>query len=322
MTRVPAPGRVLSLLVACRARPRGLPLPEAAALLGVEPSCVEEVAEALTGLGIPPLGPDDYLDVEVDRGRVHVHQDQALGKPPFLSALDGALLLACLRASASSLPGEIAALRRETEERIRAAVAPQGAEEAERRSGTLAWGDEGGFEPGTLGLLLLAARERRELSLRYFNHSRDAVETRRTWPLSVVQHTGRWYLSAWSPADSGHRLFRLDRIVEAHDTGSPFELDEDLPELRRDVMFLGPSHAERVDVRFDAGCSSRAACLFRSAELLESSEDGVLLALRGPTIPVVLRELFAFGYGWEVTAPLEARALVLVWCRGPGAGAG
>lgn len=315
MRNLPPPGRVLTLLVACLDR-GSLPVSEAAALLGVHPGRMEEVAEVLTGFGVPPLGPDDYLDVEVEGGLVHVHQDQQLGTALRLSTVDGAMLLACLESAAQALGGRLDVLRAETEARLRAAIAPVAAGPAEDRAGAIAWKDEGGLAEGLIEELHEAVLGRCELALRYYNRSRDAVQTRRVWPARVVQHTGRWYLSAWAMPQDEHRVFRLDRVLGAEPTGATFELPAELPEVRVDVLFAGAEDFVRVEVRFPEPVALRAMRFFRSGEVVRRDEGGVVLALRGPTLPLVVRQLFAFEATWEVVAPEEARHLVLSWCEG------
>ena len=316
MSRLPPPSRVLTLLVACLDR-GSITVAEAAELLGVRPDRMVETAERLTGFGVPPLGPDDYLDVEVDEGEVRVHQDQGLGTPLRLSTIDGAMLLACLESASSSFDGALRELRDQTAERLRAAIAPAAAEDSNERARTIAWTDEGGLAEGIVDRLHGAIHDRSELTLRYYNRSRDEVQTRRAWPLRVVQHTGRWYLSAWAIPEDAHRVFRLDRVLRADATGETFTLDADLPDLRVDVLFTGSREGVRVEVRFPTDVARRAAGFFRTVQRLRADEDGVVLALRGPTLPLVVRQLFAFDAPWEVVGPAEARELVLSWCAGP-----
>ena len=315
MSSLPSPSRILTLLVACLDR-GSITVAEAAELLGVPPSRMAETAELLTGFGVPPLGPDDYLDVEVDEGEVRVHQDQGLGTPLRLSTIDGAMLLACLESASASFEGPLRVLRDLTAERLRAAIAPAAAEDSGERAKAIAWTDEGGLAEGLVDQLHAAIHDGRELTLRYYNRSRDEVQTRRVWPVRIVQHTGRWYLSAWAMPEDAHRIFRLDRVLQADATGKTFALNADLPDLRVDVLFTGSDEEVRVDVRFPTDVALRAARFFRTVQRLRVDEDGVVLALRGPTLPLVVRQLFAFDAPWEVVAPAEARELVLSWCAG------
>jgi predicted DNA-binding transcriptional regulator YafY len=312
---LPSPSRVLTLLVACLDR-GSLPVAEAADLLGIPVSRVEAAAEALTGFGVPPLGPDDYLDVEVEAGLVHVHQDQQLGTALRLSTVDGAMLLACLESAGSAFGGKLETLRAKTEERLRAAIAPVAASPADERARAIAWKDEGGLAEGLVEELHEAVLGRRELALRYYNRSRDAVQIRRVWPARVVQHTGRWYLSAWAMPEDEHRIFRLDRVLGAGPTGATFELPEGLPEVRVDVLFAGSNKTARVEVRFPEPVALQAMRFFRSGEVVGRDDGSVVLALQGATLPLVVRQLFAFDAPWEVVAPVEARELVHRWCEG------
>jgi len=315
VSSLPPPTRVLTLLVACLDR-GSISVDEAAGLLGIRADEVEAAAAALTGFGVPPFGPDDYLDVEVEDGLVFVHQDQDLGTPLRLSAVDGAMLLACLRATSPSFTGSLGALRARTADKLRDAIAPAAVAASDERAGAIAWSDEGGLPEGLVERLHRAVLERRELTLRYYNRSRDAVQARRAWPLRVVQHTGRWYLSAWAMPEDEHRLFRLDRVLEATPTAATFELDRDLPDVRVDVLFTASDERTRVEVRFPTQSAFRASRFFKTAQLVRSDDDGVVLALRGATLPLVLRQLFGFDEPWEVVAPPEARERVRRWCGG------
>jgi predicted DNA-binding transcriptional regulator YafY len=316
---LPLPGRVLTLLVACLDR-GSLPVAEAAGLLGVPAARMAETAEALTGFGVPPLGPDDYLDVEVEDGLVHVHQDQDLGTALRLSTVDGAMLLACLDSASASFGTSLEALRAQTAERLRSAIAPVAIKPAEERAAAIAWKDEGGLAEGLVEELHQAVLQRRELELRYYNRSRDVVQTRRAWPARVVQHTGRWYLSAWAMPEDEHRMFRLDRVLGARATGTTFELPDGLPEVRIDVLFAGAERGARVEVRFPGPGALQAMRFFRTGDVARRDDRGVVLVLRGATLPLVVRQLFAFDAAWEVVAPEEARDMVRSWCAGPSSG--
>ena len=84
---------------------------------------------------------------------------------------------------------------------------------------------------------------------------------------------------------------------------------------RRPILFDPPERPVEVDAWVPGDRVDAARAWFESVDVVESTPARVLLRLRGATLPLVIRRLFAFGEGWEVVSPPEARVEVRRWCE-------
>jgi predicted DNA-binding transcriptional regulator YafY len=76
-------------------------------------------------------------------------------------------------------------------------------------------------DPDTFGTVTGAVLGNRRLDLAYHSRHRDEGTSRRVRPYRLVHYRDNWYLLAWCERAEGHRLFSLDRIQSATDTGEP-----------------------------------------------------------------------------------------------------
>jgi proteasome accessory factor C len=307
--------RILGLLAAADSQGGELLLTEAADLLGIPADAVAPFATMLGGIGVPPFLPEDLFDVAVEGEWLILEPHPVLSHPMRLSPVDGALLLACLRTLSFGTTGPLAELCNRIEARLRDGLGKEVAPEAMSRAGSLAWHVEATFEPSVLECLRIAVAEHREVEVQYYSAGRDEQGWRRLRPWALVQHEGRWYVGAWCLTAQNHRHFRLDRTLAARLTETPFEAPEETGEAyRRPVLFDPSERPVEVDVWVPSAEESAIRGAFGEVELVERRDDRVLLRLRGATIPLILRRLFAFGESWEVVGPPEARAEVGRWC--------
>jgi proteasome accessory factor C len=66
-----------------------------------------------------------------------------------------------------------------------------------------------------------AARDGRALAIEYYSASHDMLSSRVVDPIRVVLVADHSYLEAWCRSAEGVRLFRFDRIVDAHVLDEP-----------------------------------------------------------------------------------------------------
>ena len=302
--------RVLALLGAAQDSRGRVPMETAADLLGVRSRDLPGVVAALSVIELPPHG--ECLDVSIDGSDVVFFGLPSLARTAPLSPADGALILSALSSLGRRSPRRLAQLCGEAARAIRAGFSAEDVGEAEDQSGALTWAADTAASPALLSVLHDAALARRVVRLTYWNSSRDRVEDRRAAPLGLVQHTGRWYLSAHDLDRGAQRWFRLERVLAAAATDDAFA-SAPAPPVAREILFDPPEVEVEMVVSVDPGHRKR----FRSrmgAVCGEATPRG--LVLRGPTFETLLRYLFARSSDWEVVSPPEARELARRWAGG------
>jgi proteasome accessory factor C len=170
--------------------------------------------------GLPPYGPGDLIDVEVDEDdRISIRMADHFARPLRLTRsealaiyLRGTELMATpglpeAPALAGALHKLHGCLGPEVEALARIEMAPGGVQMA----------------PVHLDLLRGAARERHRLRIEYFAPSSGQWSRRTIEPEEVFSAIGNWYVAAWDVDSDAERLFRADRVHLAEDTGERFE---------------------------------------------------------------------------------------------------
>jgi proteasome accessory factor C len=197
----------------------GSTLPEVAELFGVRADQLQRDLDLLFMSGLPPYGPGDLIEVDVDEdGRIYISMAEHFARPLRLTRSEALALY--LRGT--ELLG-IAGLHEATAlasalDKLRSSLGPETLGDAARIE-TAA--------PGRpiehLGFLREAAREHRRLRIEYFAHSSSGWSSREIDPEEVFSSVGHWYVAAWDVAANAERLFRADRIRVAEATGERFE---------------------------------------------------------------------------------------------------
>lgn len=306
--------RVVAALALARSQRGRLSCADAAAILGVADDDIPALAEELSGVGVPPWAPDDFIDLSVERDGLRLYLDLGLAQPMRLCAAEAAVILACLKAASG--PPALLELCTSAALKIRRAIAGD-VVESEGAAHGLSWSQEPGHDPALLSACARAATEGRFLDIRYWNASRSEVQDRRVEALRLFSHTGRWYLEAVPEGAGESRFFRVDRLLSAavstvasHGAPGPGALP------RTPLAFRASQPNGEAVVRFAAALRPRVSSLWPSARVLAEEADGtVVLALPIATEPALLRELFVMGTGWEVGAPQSLRALCRAWCE-------
>jgi predicted DNA-binding transcriptional regulator YafY len=158
-------------------------------------------------IGVPPGAPDDLIDVYVDGGRVFVSLPQGFRRPPRLSVVEAAALLASAEplreAAGSTLASAIEKLKR---------ALPPGSEKAlaslERASAI-----DASAPPPWHQVLVDAIESRTEVTLDYWAASTGEKHARQVEPMALFVHHGRWYLAAFNAEKQEEHLYRLDRVA-------------------------------------------------------------------------------------------------------------
>jgi proteasome accessory factor C len=168
--------------------------------------------------GLPPYGPGDLVEVDVDdEGRVWIRMADHFSRPVRLTRgealalylrgteLLGAPGLSEAEALRSALDKLAATLGREALAHLRVEVG------------------RGAGEPKALGEVRRAVTARERIEIDHYSAARDAVTSRRIDPEHVFSALGNWYVVAWDHLADAERMFRVDRIREARPTGETFE---------------------------------------------------------------------------------------------------
>ena len=183
--------RLLNMVPYFQANPR-VTYAKAAADLGVTRKQLQADINQLWMCGLPGYGPGDLIDFELSDDTIKVTFSAGMDQPLRLNSSEASGLLVARRALAD-IPGVVdpaAAL---------SAIAKIDAAAAVRE----------------------ALRDSRAVAIEYYSASRDALSARVVDPIRVVLVGEHSYLEGWCREAEGVRLFRFDRIVDAHVLDEP-----------------------------------------------------------------------------------------------------
>lgn len=237
--------------------------------------------------GLPGYGPGDLMEAYIEDDEVIVDMADYFSRPLRLNPPEALTLLASGMALTST--GQAPPALERAVGKLAAVVAPA-VDDA-------LFVDLAGAEPALLDLFRTAAREHVVVDLTYTALASGATTKRLVEPWTVFSSLGNWYVSGFCRNAAADRVFRIDRVREAHVTDETFDPPADVPppEVRytpseddvRAVIRLGPTArwvAEYFPVEalspdvvvFSASDPAVAARLLlrlgNSAELLEGDE--------------------------------------------------
>ena len=196
----------------------GSSIAEVAALYDVKPEQLRRDLDLLFMSGLPPYGPGDLIDVEVDEDdRVWITMADHFSRPLRLSRQE-ALAITLRSAELLATPGlpEAPALASAIG-KLRDALGPDTAGDDQAIATA-----ESGRPAAHLATLRRAAHGHERITIEYFAGSTGEWSTRDVEPEEVFSAMGNWYLAAWDVDADDERLFRADRIRGASSTGVRF----------------------------------------------------------------------------------------------------
>jgi proteasome accessory factor C len=258
--------------------------------------------------GLPPYGPGDLIEVDVDEDdRIWISMAAHFARPLRLSRsealalyLRGTELLGT--AGLPDAPALASAL-----DKLRTSLGPE----------TL--GDAEGIEmadPGApieaLDPIREAAGERRRVRIDYFAHSSGEWSSRVIDPEEVFVALGHWYVAAWDVTIDAERLFRVDRIRRVEPTGERFAPRG----LEGAGRALYTPTEEDVSVRLRLAPSARWIGEYYTTTDEQERADGSLdITLPARTLGWVARLMLRVGSDATVLAPPELTAQVAALAR-------
>jgi proteasome accessory factor C len=197
-----------------QANPR-ITFDEAATDLGVSVKQLREDLEQLWLCGLPGYSPGDLIDFEMSGKTIEVTFSAGMDHPLRLTSPEATGISVALRALLD-VPGMV------DPEAARSAIAKieSAAGTAKEGAGT-AVDEPAPVESHAAAAVRAAVRDGRALSIDYYSASHDTLSTRIVDPIRVVLVGDNSYVEAWCRSAEAVRLFRFDRIVDAHVLDEP-----------------------------------------------------------------------------------------------------
>ncbi len=293
-------GRMLAIVPYLVQHP-GAELEEVAAAFGVAAADLRRDLDLLFLSGLPPYGPGDLIDVDVDEdGRIWISMADHFSRPLHLTRTE-ALAVYLRGTELLATPGlpQAPALARALE-KLRETLGPDTLGEAEARIEMAL--DEGA--PEHLDLLREASRAHERLEIGYFAASTGEWSRREVDPEEVFSGMGHWYVAAWDVDADAERLFRVDRIRDAARTGVTFA-PRGLAGAGRD-LYSPTGDDVAVRLRLEPGARWIAE-YYATTDVEERDGGGVEVTLPARQLGWVARLLLRVGADAEVVQPVELR---------------
>ena len=197
----------------------GTELTEVTRLFGVPEEALVEDLRLLFVSGLPPYGPGDLIDVDMQDGRVWVRMADYFGRPLHLTRSEAIALYVrgAALAAMSDVP-EAPALDSALA-KLADGLGPETLGELPQRIHAAG----GGRSADTLEALRAATAGHEKIRIEYYAASSAATTVREIDPEEILYAIGNWYVVAWDHRSDEERLFRADRVRTVEPTGERFE---------------------------------------------------------------------------------------------------
>ncbi|HYV02081.1 MAG TPA: WYL domain-containing protein, partial [Actinomycetota bacterium] len=252
--------------------------------------------------GLPPYGPGDLIDVQIEDGRVWIAMADYFGRAVRLTRSE-ALALYLKGKALMGAPGlEEGRALGPALEKLERALGP------ETLSGLAAHVEVvgGGHGKRTLAAVRRAVERHESLDIEYYTAARGELTSRRIDPEQVFFEIGNWYVVAWDRLSDAERLFRADRIRSVKETGEAF--------AKRGLRGAGRplySRSERDrPVRLFLGDGARWVAEYYEIERAVPREDGLEVTLPAKDLEWVAKLVLRLGGEAKVLGPPELSGLV------------
>ena len=290
-------GRML-VIVPYLVQHQGAELGEVARLFDVPADQLRRDLDLLFMSGLPPYGPGDLIDVEVDEDdRIWIRMADHFARPLRLTRNE-ALALFLRGTELVATPGlpEAPALASALA-KLRDTLGPEAVGAAARIQTATA-----GRSPEHLGALRAAARDHERIEIEYVAASTGARTARRIEPEEVFSSLGNWYVVAWDVEADAERLFRADRVMAVGRTRVTF----DARGLEGAGRPLYTPTGDDVPVRLRLRPPARwIGEYYATTETLELEDGELEVTLPARQLGWVARLLLRVGPDAEVVAPPE-----------------
>lgn len=276
----------------------GTEVSELSGLFGVSEADLLEDLNLLFLSGLPPYGPGDLIDVDVEEGRVWIGMAEYFSRPVRLSRSE-ALALYLRGKALLGAPGlEEAPMLASALEKIEHGLGP---DTLANLAGKVAVGS-GGEVASALAAVRRAVDAHERMEIEYYAAARDELTTRRIDPEHVFIAIGHWYIVAWDHRSDEERLFRADRIRSWAPTGETFE-PRGLQGPGRPLYTRSPHD---VSVRLHLEPGARWVAEYYEVEGRREQEDGRMeVVLPAKDLAWVAKLILRLGGEAQVLAPQE-----------------
>src|SRR3989442_3028524 len=195
----------LLVIVPYAIRHPGTTLDELVRVFDLQRSALIEDLNLLFVTGLPPYGPGDLIDVEIDEeGRVWIAMADYFARPVRLTRSE-ALALYLRGKALVAAPGlEEAPALATALEKIEGALGPEALGEL---SGRVEVGP-GGRVADSLAAIRRAVEDRERVEIEYYSAGRGELTARAIDPEQLFSATGNWYVVAGDNLSDEERLFR------------------------------------------------------------------------------------------------------------------
>ncbi|CAN5160147.1 YafY family protein [soil metagenome] len=281
----------------------GTPVADLSSLFGVPEGELLDDLNLLFVSGLPPYGPGDLIDVQVEEGRVWIDMAEYFSRPVRLSRSE-ALALYLRGKALLGAPGlEEAPLLASALAKLEEGL---GQETLGSLAGLVQVGT-GGHVAEALAAVRGAVESQERLSIEYYSAARDDLSVRKIDPEHVFSAIGNWYVVAWDHQSDEERLFRVDRMRSAEPTGETF-VPRGLAGLGRPLY----SRSDRdVSVRLLLGPAARWVAEYYATERALERDDGALeVTMPVKDLPWVAKLILRLGGEAKVLGPPELESMV------------
>jgi proteasome accessory factor C len=276
----------------------GTPVEEAASLFDLSEQELLDDLGLLFVSGLPPYGPGDLVDVDIQDGRIWISMADFFARPLRLTRSE-ALALYLRGRSLAATPGvpEAPALTSALDKLADGLGRDTLGDLPERVDAAEATG-----EPAALELLRGAVADHRRVRIEYHAASTAETSTREIDPEEVFFAIGHWYVVAWDHRSDAERLFRADRIRAAEPTDVTFE-PRGLEGAGR--ALYTPSERD-LDVRLRLGSGARwVAEYYETSEVTELVDGRLEVLLPAARLEWLERLALRLGDQVEIVEPAD-----------------
>lgn len=286
----------------------GIELAEVTRLFGISEDALLEDLRLLFMSGLPPYGPGDLIDVDIQDGCVWVRMADYFGRPLRLTRSE-ALALYLRGAALAAMPDvpEAPALDSALE-KLATGLGPEALGDLPGRVEAAG----GGRSAETLEALRAAAAGHERVRIEYYAASSADTTIREIDPEEVFHAVGNWYVVAWDHRSDDERLFRADRVRTIEPTGERFE--------PRGLVGAGRALYTRseadVEVRLLLGPEARwVAEYYETQEELERPDGRLEAVLPAGRLEWAERLVLRLSGAAEVLGPPELKIRVAELAR-------
>jgi len=229
--------------------------------------------------GLPGYGPGDLMTAYVDEDEVVVDTAEYFGEPLRLTSAEALILLAggmAMLSSGTGPPSLATAVAK-----LQSALLPdEGAIEVDIPS-----------EPAMVSRLRDAAVGGEVIEIVHASVATGQETTRSIEPWAVFATLGNWYVSGYCRLANAERVFRVDRIRSASETGERFDPPAERPPA--EVSYSPGVDDTRAVIRLRPG--ARWVAEYYPVEVLDDGDEGLVVEFSAADPAVAARLLIRLG---------------------------